>query len=60
VLRLKPKGCWWCFGKVGESDADDGGRVPKDVYRAKHQTPAVLQSDDEIQFVLKDGRIVQS
>jgi hypothetical protein len=59
VLRLKPKGCWWCFGEVGESDPDDGGKVPKRIYYAKHQTPAMLQSDDEVQFLLKNSRIVQ-
>ena len=59
VVRLKPKGCWWCFGEVGESDADDGGKVPRRVYGARHQTPVVLRSDDEVEFTLQDGRIVR-
>lgn len=59
VVRLKPKGCWWCFGEIGESDPGDGGRVPRRVYAARHQTPVVLQSDDEVEFVLRNGMIVQ-
>lgn len=60
VVRLNPKGCWWCFGEVGEGELGDGGRVPKRVYGAKrHQTPAVLRSDDEVEFILKNSRIVQ-
>jgi hypothetical protein len=57
VVRLKPKGCWWCFGEVGVSDPD--GKVPRRVYGAKYQTPVVLRSDDEVEFVLGNGMIVQ-
>jgi hypothetical protein len=57
VVRLKPKGCWWCFGEVGVSDPD--GKVPRRVYGAKYQTPVVLRSDDEVEFVLRNGMIVQ-
>jgi len=57
VVRLRPKGCWWCFGEVGESEPDDDGKVPKSVYGVKHKTPAVLESDDEVEFELRDGRV---
>jgi hypothetical protein len=59
AIRLNPKGCWWCFGEIAESDPDDGSKVPKRIYGAKHQMPVVLQSDDEVGFSLKDGRVVQ-
>ena len=60
VVRLKPKGCWWCFGEVGEGESEDGEKVPKHIYgAAKYQTPAVLRSEDEVDFILKDGRVVR-
>jgi hypothetical protein len=56
-IRLKPKGCWWHFGEI-ESEPGDDGRVPK-CYRTGRQTPVVLQSDDKVEFDLRDGKIVR-
>jgi hypothetical protein len=56
-IRWKPKGCWWHFGEI-ESEPGDDGRVPK-CYRTGRQTPVVLQSDDKVEFDLRDGKIVR-
>ena len=58
VLRLNPKGCWWCFGEVGESESGDGGRVPRSVYGVNFKVQVALRSDDEVEFGLEDGRRV--
>lgn len=58
VIRLKPKGCWWHFGKI-ESEPDDDGKVPKRLMTAK-QTPAVLESNDEVEFSLTDGKFTKA
>jgi hypothetical protein len=57
-IRLKPKGCWWQFGEI-ESEPGDDGRVPK-CYRTGRHTPVVLQSDDEVLFDMRDGKIVRA
>jgi hypothetical protein len=58
VLRLLPKGCWWHFGEV-ESDPGDDGKVARR-FRERHQTPVVVESDDEVLFDIRDGRIVRA
>jgi hypothetical protein len=57
-IRLKPKGCWWQSGEI-ESEPGDDGRVPK-CYRTGRHTPVVLQSDDEVLFDMRDGKIVRA
>ena len=58
VMRLHPKGVWWCWGEVGESEPGDGGKVPKRIYGIKFNTPAVLRSEDEVEFGVRDGMVV--
>lgn len=58
LIRLKPKGCWWHFGKI-DSEPDDDGKVPKR-FRAGHQTPIVLESNDEVEFEMRDGKFVEA
>jgi hypothetical protein len=56
LIRLMPKGCWWHFGDVTiEPNLD--GKVSKPCIVAR-QTPIVLESDDEVEFEMVDGRIV--
>jgi hypothetical protein len=57
VMRLRPKGVWWCWGEVGESEPGDGGKVPKRIYGVKFSTPAVLRSEDEVEFGVRDGMV---
>jgi hypothetical protein len=56
VLRLIPKGCSWYSGEV-ESDPGDDGKVFKRYTRGR--TPVVLQSDDEVKFDMRDGKMVK-
>jgi hypothetical protein len=56
VLRLIPKGCSWYSGEV-ESDPSDDGKVFKRYTRGR--TPVVLQSDDEVKFDMRDGKMVK-
>lgn len=58
LIRLKPKGCWWHFGEI-ESEPDDDGKVPKR-FRAGHQTPIVLESYDQVDFEMRDGKFVEA
>jgi hypothetical protein len=57
VMRLRPKGVWWCWGEVRESEPGDGGKVPKRIYGVKFNTPAVLRSEDEVEFGVRDGMV---
>lgn len=57
-IRLIPKGCWWHFGEI-ESEPDDDDKVPKR-FRTSKQTPVILESDDEVEFDLSDGKIVKT
>lgn len=57
LIRLTPKGCWWHSGDV-KSEPDHDGKVSKRCTIAT-QTPVVLESDDEVEFELIDGKIVQ-
>jgi hypothetical protein len=52
-----PKGCWWHFGDI-KGDPDHDGKISKRYVVAK-QTPVVLESRDEVEFQLIDGRIVE-
>lgn len=58
IIRLKPKGCWWHFGEI-ESEPEDDGKVPTR-FRAGHQTPIVLESNDEVEFEMRDGKFVEA
>lgn len=57
LIRLLPKGCWWHFGDI-KGDPDHDGKISKRYVVAK-QTPVVLESRDEVEFQLIDGRIVE-
>lgn len=57
LIRLMPKGCWWHFGDI-KGDPDHDGKISKRYVVAK-QTPVVLESRDEVEFQLIDGRIVE-
>ena len=57
IIRLVPKGCWWHFGDI-KGDPDHDGEVSKRCVIA-NQTPVVLESTDEAEFELCDGRIVE-
>ncbi|KAM0715602.1 hypothetical protein Q7P37_009100 [Cladosporium fusiforme] len=56
LISLKPKGCWWHLGEIQSGPGDDG-KVPKR-FRIGNQTPVVLESDDEVKIVVRDGKIV--
>jgi len=58
VVCLRPKGVWWCWGRVEESEPGDGGKVPKSIYGVKYNIPAVLRSEDEVRFELSGGKVV--
>jgi hypothetical protein len=55
LIRLKPKGCWWHPGDI-KSRPDDEGKVPKH-FNTPHQTPIVLESKDEVEFEMRNGKI---
>jgi hypothetical protein len=57
LIRLKPKGCWWHSGDV-KSEPDDEGKVPKHL-KTTNQTPIVLESNGEVEFDVRDGKIVK-
>jgi hypothetical protein len=42
-----------------ESDPGDDGKVARR-FRERHQTPVVVESDDEVLFDIRDGRIVRA
>jgi len=58
LIRLKPKGCWWHPGDI-KSRPDDEGKVPKH-FNTPHQTPVVLESKDEVEFEMRNGKIVRT
>ena len=58
VIKLVAKGCRWWEGEVKEADCENG-RVPDGLGR-KFGVPLMLQTNDEVEICIKDGRPVQS
>ena len=57
-IRLKPTGCRWWPGELGEEQADNG-KVPEHLGRSLG-IPLMLESQDEVELRIKDRKVDQS
>ena len=57
-VRMQSKGCRWWHGEVGKEGVDDG-RAPAHSC-GKLICPLMLESQDEVELCIKDGKVGQS
>lgn len=57
-IRMQPKGCRWWHGEVGKEESEDG-KVPAHLC-GTITSPLMLESQDEVELRIKDGKVVQS
>ncbi|KAI4143607.1 MAG: hypothetical protein L6R39_004507 [Caloplaca ligustica] len=57
-IRMQPKGCRWWHGDVVEAEGEDG-TVPAYLCGIIN-LPLLLESQDEVEILMKDGKIAQS
>ena len=57
-VRMQPRGCRWWHGEIGKEDGEDG-RVPAHLCRII-TSPLMLESQDEVELRIKDGKVDQS
>lgn len=57
-IRMLSRGCRWWYGDVGKEQCEDG-RVPAHL-GGIHIPPLMLESQDEVELRIRDGKIDQS
>ena len=57
-VRMQSRGCRWWHGEVGKEDSEDG-RVPAHLCRII-TSPLMLESQDEVELRIRDGKVDQS
>lgn len=57
-IRMQPKGCRWWLGEAAKEQGEDG-RVPAHLCEIV-SSPLMLESQDEVELRIRDGKIDQS
>lgn len=57
--RMQSKGCRWWHGEVGKEKGEDG-RVPAHLCGIIISPPLMLESQDEVELHIRDGKVDQS
>ncbi|KAL9038303.1 MAG: hypothetical protein Q9180_003219, partial [Flavoplaca navasiana] len=58
MVRLRPRGCRWWNGEIGEEDCEDG-RVPERLGNGV-VPPLMLESKDEVGVCVREGQLYES
>ena len=57
-VRLQSRGCRWWHGEIGKEEGEDG-RVPAHLCRII-TSPLILESQDEVELRVRDGKVGRS